>query len=337
MRLGSLLAAGVCAVVIACSGGTHKKVLVCDAAVCNPADAAGAAGAPSDRGPGEAGAGGAAGAQPDSNADAGAPPVADAGPSADAGDAGPEAGPPPSLATLEIALAGNGSVAVSDAAACLAGTCHYPLSDGTLLTLEAKPGPDSHFFGWSGACMGSTPITTVTVSGLKQCVATFVLQRAVSVSVDVPGNGTVSTDPNVGCSAQGCTGQVDDQSNLTLHAVGAAGYRFVSWTGSAACESSTLATLPLVVTADLTCTAKFSKQYQVSVSAQGATGATLSVHTGSCTALSCLADSGATATFNASDVPGFASAVGRVMRSAPAPVRRWIWWSRATSLVWPIT
>ncbi len=264
-------------------------------------DAAGAAGTGTQTG--EAGAGGApdAGTAPDASTDAGAPAV-DAGPTEDAGDAGPEAGP--ATATLEVTLSGNGSVAVTDAAACLAGPCQYPLTDGSLLTLEAKPGPDSRFVGWSGACTGTTPITTVTVSGLKECIATFALQRAVSVSVDVPGNGTVSTDPNVGCTAQGCSGQVDDKSNLTLQATAATGYRFVSWTGSAACEGSALAALPLVITGDLACTAKFSKQYQVTVSAQGA-AATVSVHNGACTALSCLADTGSTATFTAIDVPGF--------------------------------
>jgi uncharacterized repeat protein (TIGR02543 family) len=305
MRLGWLVSAGVCALFMACSGSTHKKVLVCDAAVCNPEEA-GAAGTAADTRPGEAGAGGTAeGGTGPGASDAGAPGTTDAGPADDAGDGGPEAGPPPATATLEVTLTGNGSVAVTDAAACLAGPCQYPLTDGTLLTLEAKPGPDSRFVGWSGACMGTTPITTVTVSGLKECVATFALQRAVSVSVDVLGNGTVSTDPNVGCTTQGCGGQVDDQSNLTLHAVASAGYRFVGWAGSSACEGSTLATLPLVITADLTCTAKFSQQYQVSVSALGAAGAMPSVHTGACTALTCLADSGATATFTAADVAGF--------------------------------
>ncbi|MEP7050827.1 MAG: hypothetical protein ABJB12_10755 [Pseudomonadota bacterium] len=308
MRLGWLVSAGVCALFVACSGSTHKKVLLCDAAVCNPVEAGGAAGA-ADNQPGEAGTAGAAegGAGPGPSADAGAPGAQDAGPNEEAGGAGPDAGPPPPSATLEVTLAGNGSVAVTDADACLAGPCQYPLTDGALLTLEAKPGPGSRFVGWSGACMGATPITTVTVSGLKECNATFALQRAVSVSVDVAGNGTVSTDPSVGCAAQGCSGQVDDNSTLTLHAIASAGYRFVSWTGSSACEGSELATLPLVITADLTCIAKFSQQYQVSVSALGAAGAMPSVHTGTCTALSCLADGGTMATFNvpAIDPTGF--------------------------------
>ncbi len=308
MRLGWLVTAGVCALFVACGGSNHKKVPICDAAVCNTVDAAGAAGMSADTQPGEAGAGGAAdaGTEPDASADAGAPPILEAGPPMeDAGpDASPEAGPPPPTSTLEVTLSGNGSVAVTDAAACLTGPCQYALMDGTLLTLEAKPGPDSRFVGWSGACAGTTPITMVTVSGLKECIATFALERAVSVSVDVAGSGTVSTDPDVSCTALGCSGKVDDKSNLTLHAMPAAGYRFLNWVGSAACQGSTQATLALVINADLACTAKFSKQYTVSVSAVGA-AATVSVQTGACTATACAADSGSNAKFNAAAVNGF--------------------------------
>ncbi|HEX7450663.1 MAG TPA: hypothetical protein VF294_00180, partial [Polyangiaceae bacterium] len=183
------MSAGVCALVVACSSSSHRKVLICDASVCNPVEEAGAGGTADApvTGPGAAGEGG-SGNEAGASADAGAPPQLEAG----AGAAG-EGGVAPS-SQLEVTLAGNGSVAVSDAAACLSGSCAYPLNDGTVLSLEAKPGADSRFVGWSGACSGSDAKTTVTVSGLKACVATFVIQRAVAATVDVVGNGTVTSN-----------------------------------------------------------------------------------------------------------------------------------------------
>ncbi|HEY3667295.1 MAG TPA: hypothetical protein VGL19_14910 [Polyangiaceae bacterium] len=301
MRLGWLVSAGFGVVLAACSSSNHKKVLYCDAAVCNPVDEAGAAGAATgpDTGPGAAGEGGTANG-PDASAEGGAPPEPDAG--SEAGAPG-EGGVAPG-SQLEVTLAGNGSVAVTDAAACLAGSCDYPFGDGTVLTLEAKPGPDSRFVGWSGACSGSDAKTMVTVSGLKACIATFAVQRVVSATVDVAGTGTVSSNPNLGCSALGCSGQVDDHSSVTLNATAAQGFRFVSWTGSPECNGSTQGSLAILVTENVSCTAKFSKQFLLSVSGT-APAAQVSVSSGACLATMCTADAGANATFTAGQVAGF--------------------------------
>ena len=293
------MSAGVCALVIACSSSSHRKVLICDASVCNPVEEAGAGGTADVpvTGPGAAGEGG-SGNEAGASADAGAPPQLEAS----AGAAG-EAGVAPS-AQLEVTLAGNGSVAVSDAAACLSGSCTYPLNDGTVLTLEAKPGADSRFVGWSGACSGSDAKTTVTVSGLKACVATFVIQRAVAATVDVVGNGTVTSNPDLACTALGCNGQVDDHSNVTLNATPAKGFRFVSWSGSPECAGATQTSLAILVTRDVACTAKFSKQFLLSVASAGA-NAPVSVTSGTCVAAMCAADAGASATFAANALAGY--------------------------------
>jgi hypothetical protein len=301
MRLGWLVSAGVCALVVACGSSTHKKVLICDASVCDPVEDAGAAGSSTGPGnaPGAAGEGG-SGNEAGASADAGAPPQIDGG--SDAGAAA-EGGVAPS-AQLEVTLAGNGSVAVTDAAACLIGSCEYPSNDGTVLSLEAKPGADSRFVGWSGACSGSNPKTTVTVSGLKACIATFAIQRAVAATVDVVGDGTVTSNPNLACNALGCSGQVDDQSNLTLNATPAVGFRFVSWSGSPECAGATQASLALVVTKDIACTAKFSRQFLLSISSAGA-NAPVSVTSGTCVATMCTADADASATFTANALAGY--------------------------------
>jgi hypothetical protein len=286
---------------MACSSSTHKKILICDASVCNPSDEAGAAGTSTgpETGPSRAGEGG-TGNEAGASGDAGAPPQIEAG--SDAG-APAEGGVVPN-SQLELTLAGNGSVAVANAAACLAGPCEYPINDGTVLSLEAEPGPDSRFVGWSGACSGTNPKTTVTVSGLKECTATFAIQRAVSATVDVPGNGTVTSNPDLACTALGCSGQVDDHSSVTLNAIAANGFRFVSWSGSPECEGAAQPSLAILVTKDVACTAKFSKQFLLSISSAG-TIAPVSVTSGACVATMCTADAGASATFAANALAGY--------------------------------
>ncbi len=306
MRLGWLASAGVGALLVACGSGSHKKILLCGADGCGAE--AGAAGTTSEAAPPAGGDGGTGNAD-DVPTDAEAPDArgSEAGASPEAGPP-PEAGLPPEagvpVSELQVTLTGNGSVAVTNAAACLTSPCSYATDAGAVLTLEAKPGADSYFVGWSGACSGNNAITTVTVSGSKQCIATFIVRRAVSVAVETAGTGTVSTTPDLACTALGCNGQVNDQSDLTLLATPASGFRFVSWSGGAPCAGSTQASLTLKVTADLACTAKFSKQFLLSISAAGA-AAPVSVTSGTCTATTCTADAGSSAAFSAGTLANY--------------------------------
>ena len=235
----------------------------------------------------------------------GAPP--DVGPVADAGEAGAitaSGGATSSDSELIIVLEGNGTVTVSGEAACLSSPCSYLTVLGVMFQLQAKPGADSRFVGWSGDCSGDMPSTSVAVSGPRECIATFAVQRAVSAAVGATGGGTVVTDPNLSCNASGCKGQVDDHSSVTLKATPKAGFRFVNWTGGSECEGIAQATLGIQVTQDVACTATFAKQYGLAVSAVGA-NAKISVTNGNCIALACQADADTSATFEASPVAGY--------------------------------
>lgn len=245
----------------------------------------------------------------------GAAPVAEAGEGGQAAGAGPEAGAGEGGSAgssgsgpseLEIVIDGNGTVAVTDAAACLSSApCVYPAAPGTSFDLTATPGADSRFAGWSGDCTGTKPKTSITIADKEKCVATFVAQHAVALAVAGSGSGgTVVSTPDLSCTALGCKGDVDDQSTVTLKATPAAGFRFVSWTGSAQCQGNTLATLTVKVTQDLSCSATFAQQYLLSVSALGAS-APVGVTTGTCNALSCPADAGSSAAFRAEPVSGY--------------------------------
>ncbi|MET0794353.1 MAG: hypothetical protein ABW061_22715, partial [Polyangiaceae bacterium] len=293
MRFSWLVTTGVCAWLVACGSGTHKKTLICDAALCGPDEAAGAAGM-NEEGGGPSAGGKDAGidVQPDASLEAGA----GGSPSeAGAGGSGNES-------ELRIRIEGNGSVSVSDAAACLASPCSYSAEAGSIFTLQAKTGADSRFVGWSGDCSGSKLTTSIAVNGTKECTATFVVQRAVAAAVAGEGGGSVVSDPNLNCDPDGCSGEVDNQSTVTFTATAAAGFGFVKWTGSPECEGKTKPSLSVEVTKDLSCNATFAKRFTVSVSATGAS-AQVGVLSGSCDALSCSVNADADASFHADPAP----------------------------------
>ena len=295
-----MVTAGVCAWLVACGSSSHKKVLTCDAAECGPdedADVpdAAAAGAPSfepepEPAAGQGGEGGSA-PEPEPEPDAGLPEGGAGGSTAEEFD-------------LQLVIVGDGSVAVGDAGACLTSSCTYPTSPDTSFALLAKPGSSSRFVGWSGDCSGTQPNTSIKVTGPTQCVATFVAQRAVALTVSANGGGNVISTPDLSCGANGCQGEVDDHSHVTMLATPLTGFLFAGWSGSPECNGSASASLDIEVTQDVSCVAKFVKQYVLTIAAQGAT-ASVSVSTGTCKAILCAADAGSSASFQAGAVTGF--------------------------------
>lgn len=273
---------------------------MCDASECGPDEAAGApgaAGTPSTTeggGPESGGRDAGMETEPDAAAEAGSAGAAGSS-SSDAGASGNES-------ELTIQIVGNGTVSVSNAAACLASPCSYPASTGARFTLQAKSGADSRFVGWSGECAGSKPSVSVAVSGQTACTATFVVQRAVAAAVAGEGGGSVVTDPNLSCGATGCQGVVDNHSTVKFSATPAAGFGFVKWTGSPGCEGSTTPTISLEITQDVSCSATFAKQFQLTVSVAGA-NVQVGVQSGACDALTCSANADGSASFHAADAP----------------------------------
>ena len=81
---------------------------------------------------------------------------------------------PPSLSTLTVVVAGAGTVRSSTGGiTCTAdSTCTEDVATGDVVTLFAR-GSGGSFVGWSGACVGSSPIVNVTVDAAKTCTATF--------------------------------------------------------------------------------------------------------------------------------------------------------------------
>jgi len=95
------------------------------------------------------------------------------------------------------------------------------------VTLTAQPGAGQRFIRWSGACVGTSDCA-IQVNEAEAVNAVFGPNR-VRFTASVRGRGRVTCTP--ACSATIAAGKA-----LTLHAVPAKGWKFVSWGG--ACTGS---------------------------------------------------------------------------------------------------
>jgi hypothetical protein len=91
------------------------------------------------------------------------------------------------------------------------------------VTLTAQSTATTRFVHWSGGCRGNLPC----VVKLDQPVSVSALfgPLRIPVRVTVTGKGTVACTPR-------CTKTFPGGNQLTLRAVPAKGWRFVSWSGS---------------------------------------------------------------------------------------------------------
>jgi len=113
---------------------------------------------------------------------------------------------------------------------CETGCSAIPLDGGTRLDIAAVPQAGWTFKSWSGACSGTAPTCTLTVSAATAAEATFV-KVTTRITVVVAGRGRVSSTP----AGLSCTGTC--RASFTVGAVGlvakpARGWRFVGWGGA---------------------------------------------------------------------------------------------------------
>jgi uncharacterized repeat protein (TIGR02543 family) len=125
---------------------------------------------------------------------------------------------------------------------------------GTNATLTAVPAAGYAFTGWTGAANGTTNPLALVMNGDKSIGATFTRQYMLT-------SGPLSNGMITGTAAGGkyLTGTF-----ATLTAVPAQGYAFTGWTGDA---SGTSNPLSLLMNADKTIGANFTRQYTLTVSA----------------------------------------------------------------------
>ena len=158
---------------------------------------------------------------------------------------------------LTVASDGSGTGAVSSQPAGIdCGTdCTHEYGEGTEVTLTATPSDGSRFGGWSGAgteaCGGAT--CRVTMTEARSATASFVRQRALSVTTTGTGTGLV-TGGGIDCGTD-CFESHGQGAPVTLTAVAAPGSRFSGWSG----DCSGAGTCQLTMSHPRSVTAVFTK------------------------------------------------------------------------------
>jgi uncharacterized repeat protein (TIGR02543 family) len=172
--------------------------------------------------------------------------------------------PSASTFALTVSVTGNGTVAGPSISCTSAGgsSCSADQSAGTTVTLTAQPGSGASFNGWAGACAGTSPSCSVTMSSAKSVTASFSGSSPnppasdFPLGVSVTGTGTVTGGGiNCGSGETTCTVNQTSGTTITLTATPDSGATFNSWGG--AC-SGTTPTCSVTMNAAKSVTASFT-------------------------------------------------------------------------------
>ena len=164
---------------------------------------------------------------------------------------------------LTVTVTGNGTVTGGGIACTSAGgsRCSASETADSTVTLSATPGSGAGFTSWGGACAGSAPTCTVTMSSDQTVSATFTggggsAPSTFPLTVSVSGDGTVEGG-GVSCGTGGsaCSQNEPAGSAVTLSATPAAGRSFEGWGGDC---SGTSPTCSVTMSSARSVTATFS-------------------------------------------------------------------------------
>lgn len=89
--------------------------------------------------------------------------------------------------SVSVQGAGTGSITSAPSGITCPGDCSEAYVDGTLVTLTATPGTGSLFVGWSGACAGTNPTCTVSMTAAQTVTARLDAGETLTVTVEGPG------------------------------------------------------------------------------------------------------------------------------------------------------
>ena len=125
----------------------------------------------------------------------------------------------------------------------------------TSIVLTATADAGNVFTGWSGACTGTAPTCSVSMTSAKAVTATFKAAATLTVSKTGTGTGTVSsTTAGIACGTD-CSENYLLGSTVSLTAKADTGSRFTGWSG--AC-TGTSTTCTVSMSAAKTATATFT-------------------------------------------------------------------------------
>ena len=159
------------------------------------------------------------------------------------------------LAVVETG-SGSGSVTSDPAGIDCGATCGTTLASGTTVTLTAVAATGSTFMGWSGACTGSAPTCTLSMTADRNVTATFTTNPKLTVLKAGTGSGAVSSNPAgidcaISCAQQDAT--YTPWASVTLTATASGGSTFAGWS-EASCGVMTTCTVSLEAGRSVTAT-----------------------------------------------------------------------------------
>ena len=143
--------------------------------------------------------------------------------------------------SLSVTTTGDGVVESTPAGINCGQDCSENYPFGSSVTLVARPGPQSIFAGWGGACSGTAPCE-IELTANTMVTANFD-NAPNTLSVNVQGNGRVTSTPaGIDCAAgstTGCQEAFQPMQRVTLTAAPERGWQIVGWTGDCSGTSAT--------------------------------------------------------------------------------------------------
>jgi Divergent InlB B-repeat domain len=219
--------------------------------------------------------------------------------------------------TLTVSVTGSGVVTSLPAGINCGSACSMRYPDATMVTLTAVPAASNTFASWGGACSGTAPTCSMSMSQARTVTAAFSAAPVnQTLSVTVTGNGRVTSLPaGIDCGST-CSASFLQGAAVTLTAAPTAGQSFSAWGGacsgaSLTCSvtvsaastvtaafvltpptafalavtvngSGTVSSQPAGISCGTTCTANFTAATSVTLTALPAAGQSLSAWSGDC-------------------------------------------------------
>lgn len=133
---------------------------------------------------------------------------------------------------LSTAVSGSGSIVSAGGGINCGADCSESVASGTKVDLSATPATGNRFVNWTGACAGTAPNCTLTLTANATATANFapVTAGTYNLTVAKTGSGSV-TAPGIACGTD-CSEAYAAGQAVTLAASPASGNTFAGWGGA---------------------------------------------------------------------------------------------------------
>jgi len=176
-----------------------------------------------------------------------------------------------SMLTLEVS--GSGVISGNNGTINCDSNCSATVDQNSQVELTVSPKSGYQFEQWNGACSGSGSCS-VMMNSDKTVAAVFVAEIIepvnYSLSVSLSGNGQVLSDPaGINCGSD-CSGEYQENTEISLQATAADGFVFEGWEG--ACGGDTSCSVTLTANTQVSATfveVAVSQDFELAVSVSG--------------------------------------------------------------------